>query len=197
MAEVGYLWKNRAQFPIGSKAFVRAWGKRILSLHSLISRNLIRWRLVNKGAQIHPCAEIGDVIADGNKANLTIGAFSFVGRAELALHEQISIGNFVCINDGVRLLTGSHDISDPLWRHIKKPIIIDDYAWIATDAIILPGVRIGRGAVVGAGAVVTKEVHEGEIVIGNPAKPISKKRTENLTYNPCEMIAANRAWIIG
>ena len=103
----------------------------------------------------------------------------------------------MCINDGVQLLTASHSVTDPMWEHKKSPIIIAEYAWIATNAIILPGVRIGRGAVVGAGAVVSKSVGDYEIVVGNPASTISKKRTENLNYNPCEFLAGNRAWLIG
>jgi len=86
---------------------------------------------------------------------------------------------------------------DPTWNHIMKPIIIDDYAWIATNAIILPGVHIGRGAIIGAGAVVSKDVQPYQIVVGNPAKAIAKQRCEELNYNPCEFLASNRAWLIG
>ena len=60
--------------------------------------------------------------------------------------------------------------------------IIEDYVWIGTRAIILPGVRIGKGAVIGAGSVVTKDVGEYEFVAGNPAKFI-KRRNKNLEYN--------------
>ena len=62
--------------------------------------------------------------------------------------------------------------------------------------MILPGVYLGRGAVVGAGAVVSKSVTPDSIVIGNPAKPINKVRTQVLGYNPCEFLAANRAWLV-
>jgi len=68
------------------------------------------------------------------------------------LHDEVRIGSHVCINDGVVILTASHDVNDPHWRAVTKPVVIDDYAWIATGATILPGVRIGRGAVVGASA---------------------------------------------
>ena len=154
-------------------------------------------RLVNNGATVHECAEIGEVRAGGNKRNLSIGAFTFIGRVELALHAPITIGNRVCINDGVKLFTASHDVSDPEWKHVKASIVIEDYAWISTNAIVLPGVKIGRGAVVGAGAVVSKEVAAGDIVAGNPARILKKKRSEELTYNPCEFLAANQAWIKG
>jgi acetyltransferase-like isoleucine patch superfamily enzyme len=197
MASFGYLWKNRKTFKLGSPSFIKAWGKRLFSLKELTDRNRIRKYLNKKGADIHECAEIGKVKAEGNKKNLSIGAFSFIGQVELALHAPIVIGERVCINDGAIILTASHDLMDPEWKHKKSSIVIEDYAWICTNAILLPGVRIGRGAVVGAGAVVSKNVGPGEIVAGNPAKLISIKRIENLKYNPCEFLAANRAWLIG
>ena len=197
MAAIAYLWKSRATFSIYSRLFYRAWAKRFLSLPELIRRNHRRNILINKGACIHETAEIGDASISGPKNHLKIGAFSFIGKTTIALHENLRIGSKVCINDGVQILTASHNVYDAYWLHVKKEIIIEDYVWIATNAIILPGVHIGKGAVVGAGAVVSKDVLAGQIVIGNPAKPISKMRFENLNYNPCEFLAANQAWLKG
>ncbi len=197
MTSLKYLWKNRAKFPINSMGFYKAWGKRLITLKALLSRNRRRRNLNNKGASIAETAEIGIIKAHGNKKNLEIGKNTFIGNVEFALHDKITIGDNVCINDGVILLTASHDLQDPLWQHKKKPIIIEDYVWIATNAIILPGVKIGKGAVIGAGAVVSKNVERYDIVAGNPAKSIGKKRIENLDYNPCEFLAANRAWSNG
>ncbi len=197
MATLSYLIENRARFPLGSHMSLRAWAKRLMTFPELLRRNRRRHYLTRNGSNIHECAEIGKIKADGNKQNLTIGAFSFLGKAELALHASIKIGERVCINDGVRILTASHDVSDPEWKHIKAAIFIDDYAWIGTNALILPGVKIGRGAVVGAGAVVSKDVLPRDIVAGNPARVLNRKRSESLKYNPCEFLAANQAWIKG
>ncbi|QXU41697.1 acyltransferase [Pedobacter sp. D749] len=197
MAGFSYLFKNRAVFPFASYAHIKAWAKRFQTLPELIRRNRRRSRLVKKGACIDERAEIGQVKAGGNKKNLKIGAYTFIGQVEFALHDQIVIGENVCVNDGVLFLTASHDLKDPEWKHVKSPIIIEDYAWICTNSIILPGVRIGRGAVVGAGAVVSKNVGDYEIVAGNPAQVLTKKRTEKLEYNPCSFLAANRAWLVG
>lgn len=128
---------------------------------------------------------------------LHVGETTFIGRAHIALHAPVVIGCNVCINDNVQLLTGSHDVMDSRWPHKAGPIIIEDYVWIGTSALILPGVKLGRGCVVGAGAVVTKSVAPGLIVVGNPAKPLDKRRGADLDYNPCEFLAANRAWLIG
>lgn len=195
MASLKFLWNNRAKFSIKSISFYKAWGKRLLTFSNLIQRNSRRKKLSNKGALIALSAEIGIVKASGHKNNLEIGENTFIGNIELALHDKITIGNKVCINDGVILLTASHDLQDPLWQHKKKPIIIEDYVWIATNAIILPGVRIGKGAVVGAGSVVSKNISNYDIVAGNPAQSIGKKRVEELNYNPCEFLAPNKAWL--
>ncbi|MBZ9731294.1 acyltransferase [Salegentibacter sp. JZCK2] len=197
MASVGYLWKNRAKFHVWGIDFYRAWAKRILTFQEVVERNSRRTKLIRSGAVIDETSEIGVIKTDGNKGNLVIEANSILGRVELALHDQIKIGKNVCINDGVKLLSGSHNINDPVWGLIKKPIFIDDYVWIATNAIILPGVSIGKGAVIGAGAVVSRNVEPFSIMVGNPAKPLSKKRDAILKYNPCKFLAGNRAWLVG
>lgn len=197
MASLNHLWKHRASFPIGSVGFYRAWGKRLFSIPELLGRNNRRRKLVKGGATIHNTAEIGDVTADGQKKLLTVGPLSFLGQVYIALHDEVKIGERVCINDGVKILTASHDISDPTWTYTKSRVVIEDYVWIGVGAIILPGVHLGHGAVVGAGAVVSKSVPPRAIVVGNPAKPISKARCEELNYNPCESLAANRAWLLG
>jgi len=195
MASLKYLWKNRNKFKWFSKPFFKSWAKRVLTFSELLKSNRRRKKLVSKGAFIADTAEIGIANIHGKKNNLSIGDFTTVGKVEIALHDKVTIGNYVCINDGVIILSASHDVLDPSWSHKKAPVSIGDFAWIATNAIVLPGVHIGKGAVVGAGAVVSKNIDDYAIVIGNPAKEISKKRTEVLNYNPCEFLATNNAWL--
>lgn len=196
MATFKYLWENRAKHPFFTKKNIRSWAKRLLLIKETINANKRRNELVFYGAQIGSTTEIGMANILGKKTNLSIGEFTTIGRVHIALHDKVKIGERVCINDGVQILTASHDVVHPEWKHLKKPIVICDYAWIATNAIILPGVHIGYGAVVGAGAVVTKSVSDFAIAVGNPAVIISKKRATNLTYNPCEFLASNNAWLI-
>lgn len=197
MASFSYLWINRVKFPIGSYKFFRTWGKRLFSFQELLLRNRRRNKLVKNGAVIHETAEIGEVNIAGGISFLSIGKQSFLGKVTINIHDEIKIGNRVCINDGVEILTASHDVADPAWKEVKGKIIIEDYAWIGTGAMILPGVTIGRGAVVGARAVVSKSVDADTIVVGNPAKAINRTRGKDLQYNPCEFLAANRAWLVG
>jgi acetyltransferase-like isoleucine patch superfamily enzyme len=131
----------------------------------------------------------------GNRLNsMVVGNETFIGRALVAAHDAVIIGNYVCINDGAQLLTGSHDLSDTSWGSYSRPIVINDYAWIATSAIILPGVTIGKGAVVGAGAVVSRDVPDFAVVAGNPAQILQKRRIEHLDYSPVHFLAIYTAW---
>lgn len=109
--------------------------------------------------------------------NFEIGAHSSIGNdAWVYALDQISIGANCCIGEGVRLLTGAHDVASPHFDLVTKPIRIGDNVWIATGAIVLPGVTIGvtigEGAVVGAGAVVTKDIAPWTVVAGNPARVV-------------------------
>ena len=104
----------------------------------------------------------------GDKSSLGDGVWEYC-------LDNITIGKNCCIGEDVRLLTGSHDITSPHFDLVTKPIMIHDNVWIATGAIILPGVTIGEGAVIAAGAVVTKDVESWTVVGGNPAKLIKRE----------------------
>ncbi|WP_410478930.1 DapH/DapD/GlmU-related protein [Pedobacter frigiditerrae] len=80
------------------------------------------------------------------------------------------------------LITGSHDVQSPNFGYICAAVTIDDYVWLGSRVTVLPGVHIGKGAVVGAGAVVTKNVPPFTIVAGIPAVKIGE-RNRDLTYS--------------
>ena len=112
----------------------------------------------------------------GNES--VINSFSLLdGR-----HEKIVIGSNVDIGRETAIFTLGHDPHND--EHIVKgaSVLIEDFVWIAARATILPGVKIGKGAVVAAGSVVTKDVASMDIVGGNPALVIGK-RGSNLNYN--------------
>jgi len=97
---------------------------------------------------------------------------------------QITIGDYVFCGHGVKILTGYHDYTETGYlrqRTVRsKPVTLEDGVWVASYAIILPGVTIGKNAVIGAGSVVTKNVPAGELWAGNPAKFIKKIENEEL-----------------
>ena len=95
----------------------------------------------------------------------------------------ITIGDNVSISEGTFILTLQHDLNDAVnFDNTGAPVIIEDYVFIGSRAMIMPGVTIGRGAAVGAGAIVTKSVEPYTIVAGVPAKPIGMRRPD-LTYH--------------
>ncbi len=93
----------------------------------------------------------------------------------------LQIGNNVSIAGEVRIYTMEHDIDSPTFEEIGAPVVIDDYVVIGTRVTILPGVHIGRGAVVASGAVVTSDVPAFTVFGGVPAKYI-RDRAKNLHY---------------
>ena len=114
--------------------------------------------------------------------NLRIGKYSHINRGCLLdARGGIVIGDSVSISHNVSLVTGGHDHQSSIFAGQFKPIVIDDYVWIGIGVIVLQGVHIGKGAVVCAGAVVTKDVGEYEIVAGVPAKKIGE-RNKDLDY---------------
>ena len=74
------------------------------------------------------------------------------------------------------LCTGTHDFNDSSFQLITKKITIEDSAFIGVRAMIMPGITIGKNAIVGAQAVVTKNVPDNEIFAGNPARKISRRK---------------------
>lgn len=146
------------------------------------SRHLRKWFYQMMGAKIgkqtFPSRRVeilfpkGITMAD----RVAIGWF-----AEMDARGGIIIGHDTNISSHVKLITGSHDIQDPDFTADFKPIHVGHHCWIGTGAMVLQGVTIGDGAVVAAGAVVTKDIPPYEIWGGVPAKYIGK-RTDDLRY---------------
>jgi acetyltransferase-like isoleucine patch superfamily enzyme len=110
-------------------------------------------------------------------ALLTIGKNTYLNGSIIDCSYKISIGNDCALADGVRIMDNSWHLSDS-----SGEVKIGNKVWIATNALILPGVTIGEGAVVAAGSVVTKDVPPFSVVGGNPAK-IIKYREMNTKEN--------------
>jgi len=94
----------------------------------------------------------------------------------------VTIGNRVWISQGVLIETHEHVISagrKDKWPIQTSPLVIEDDVWIGAHVIVLPRVeRIGRGAVVGAGSILTRSVPEGAVVAGNPARVLRIRDVE-------------------
>ncbi len=92
----------------------------------------------------------------------------------------IKLGKNVLVSGYSFFMTQGHDLQQEGFQSVFKPITVDDNAWICTNSIILQGIKIGKAAVVGAGAVITKDVPDFEIWAGNPAKKIGKRSKKNV-----------------
>ena len=95
---------------------------------------------------------------------------------------QLKIGDNVDIAQGSSIWTLEHDYNAPDFHSVGDSVEISDYCWIASNATILPGVKLGRGAVVATSAVVTKDVPDLTVVAGIPAKAISSRK-DNMKYH--------------
>lgn len=121
--------------------------------------------------------------------NISIGENSVINSKVLldGRDGQLIIGNNVDIAREVNIWTLEHDINDDMHATIGGDVIIEDYVWIASRATILPNVKIGKGAVVAACSVVTKDVPPNSIVAGCPAKIIGKRHNKlsyKLNFHP-------------
>lgn len=113
----------------------------------------------------------------GRGESIFIGSDSGIGEGGF-VSRGTRIGRNVMIGPDVLILNNNHQTTDPDTPISKQgytptaPVTIEDDAWIGARVILLAGVTIGRGSVVGAGAVVSKEVPPFAIVVGNPARVI-------------------------
>ena len=191
-----YLWAHRERPRILSARWAVVWAKRAFHAIGMVELTARASWLRQRGAVLGPLTVVERCRLEGDVRRLSVGSESVIGRgSELMLHERIEIGSRVVINSRVTLLTASHRVQDPNWTTYSRPIVIGDYVWIATGAMIMPGVRIGRGAVVGAGAVVRKDVPDGTVVVGNPAHAVSTRGSGELDYSPVRLCAPMEAWL--
>ena len=117
------------------------------------------------------------------RGNLKIGHNSVINqKCRIDNRGNITIGNNVSISSEVCILTADHDLQSTEFNGRVRPVNIEDYVFIGTRAMILPGVTLGKGSAVAAGAVVTKDVPSFTIVAGVPAKSIGN-RPKSFNYS--------------
>lgn len=118
-----------------------------------------------------------------NPRGINIGKDTIIGdHCFLDGRASLEIGDHTDIAAQVLIYNSEHDINDEKFLAIKSPVKIGNYVFIGPRAIILPGVKIGDGAIIAAAAVVTKDVEAFKIVAGVPAKEIGERKLKNPQY---------------
>lgn len=136
---------------------------------------LIRCYARKRGGKIGNGVIMPYKLAKKANKNLVIGDFTSIETYLIDTRSPVYIGFHVIIGRDSEIITTSHYIDDPLWKHKYYGIVIEDYVWIPVKCLILPSCRrICRGAIVQSGSVVVKDVKELNIVGGNPAQEIKK-----------------------
>lgn len=112
--------------------------------------------------------------------NLVMGEGSGLGPGvDCYCVDKIEIGPWAVVSQRAFLCTASHDIRSESFKLVTAPIKIGAYAWIAAEAFVGPGVKVGEGAVAGARTCVVKNVPPWTIVAGNPARRVGSRKILN------------------
>ena len=129
---------------------------------------------------------------------ISIGTFTLIsGSLHCDVGAPIRIGSGVRIGHGVSLLTVDHHIGTKELRSGARkfgPIEIGDGAWLASHVVVLPGVRIGAGAIVAAGSVVTHDVPDNTLVMGVPAR-VARDLDTGVDPEPCDAAVSSRRFL--
>ncbi|MGX8884283.1 DapH/DapD/GlmU-related protein [Methylovorus sp. MP688] len=127
----------------------------------------------------------------GKKSFIHMGCFFYPNKIEIGdnsvigrychLLGDITIKNNVSITAQTYIFSLTHQKDSRSFETVNSPVLINDYVWTGARAMILPGVTLGRGAIIGACSVVTKDIPDWDIAVGSPARTIGK-RNNNVDY---------------
>ncbi len=150
------------------------------------------WRLL--GAEIADTARIGPRVWMRNPRNVRIGERSRIGgRVWIDSWGEITIGSNVLMNGEIDLLSTQHLIDHPRLKGERRSISIGDYVWLPWKIIVMPGVNIGDYAVIGTGSVVTHDVPDYGVAVGNPARVVRERARIEYTYTATDVEARSAA----
>ena len=175
-----FIWRIKKRLNRNSigEYLLGYWFSRKLNKHGIII--VSSWppmpKVINKGGKIEAenCQFYGGVrIEIGKNGVLSIGNGTYINRNTLIIcHDKIDIGRDCKISwDVIIMDTDQHPIKGKTIEN--RPVYIEDNAWIGCRCIILKGVRIGKGAIIAAGSVVTKDVPPWTIFGGVPARQLA------------------------
>jgi acetyltransferase-like isoleucine patch superfamily enzyme len=169
-ARVRESWRRWTRVPFG------------LRLVNFLFQHLLR---INAGA---PCS-IHFTSRAIRPERISVGrgaerSFAVSGGCYFQAGNGIHIGEGTIFGPGVKLVSANHDLSRAGAWEAAPPLIVGRACWLGAGVIVLPGVHIGDGSIVGAGAVVTKSVPAGSVVAGNPARDLARPSSQPQASTP-------------
>ncbi|WP_038212316.1 acetyltransferase [Xenophilus azovorans] len=183
-----------ASYSIGHRLFRALWNLAWLLCAAWTPPPLHRWRgllLRLFGADVHPTARVYGKARIWYPPHLTMGAYAVLGPGvDCYCQGRITIGEKAVVSQGASLCAGTHDIADPNFQLVQKPIAIGAHAWIAAEAFVGPGVTVNEGAVVGARAVLFKDAEPWGVYVGNPARWIKTRVLRQPAPHQAQVIGA-------
>lgn len=149
------------------------------------SRHIRLFLLRRKGATIAKNVSIWRGVEIRNPKGLVIEEGCAIGPGvTLDARKGLVIGKNVTIAKDAIIWTLHHDMNSPDFHTIGARTIIEDFAWICSRSILIPGVHVGRGAVIASGAVLTKDADNLSIMGGVPATKIGERQDVSFSYVP-------------
>lgn len=169
-----------AYFSVKHRIFRAVWNLVWLLLASWTPPPLHPWRrflLRLFGARIGKHTRIYGSARIWYPPNLEMGDYSVLGwKVNCYSQGKVILEDYANVAQYVHLVTGSHNIDDPSFQLFTRPIRVCRHAWLASDSFVGPGVTVGEGAVLGGRGVAFKDLEPWTVYVGNPAKPIRKRK---------------------
>jgi len=167
------------EFSLRNRLFRAFWSLTWFLLAAWTPPPLNRWRcflLRRFGARIAPTAFVYGSARIWYPPHLVVER-----RARVSPHvtvynvEPITLCDYAIVSQGSHLCTATHDIEDPSFQTMARPITIGRWAWVAAECFVGPGVTVGEGAVLGARGVTCRDLEPWTVYVGSPARAIKKR----------------------
>lgn len=175
-------------YPLKHRIFRAVWNLTWLLLASWTPPPLHGWRrflLRLFGAKVAPTASVYGSARIWYPPNLEIGKLACIA-ANVTVYSvaKVTLCEYATVSQGAHLCTAGHDIEDPYFPTVAKPITIGPRAWVAAEAFIGPGVTVGEGAVLGARGCAFRDLEPWTVYAGNPARLLRKRMVRASLVSP-------------